>query len=88
MFELDFDGMLAVQALCDLIINMIGQAGVCGVLDKLLLAKGSAEEEPITLMERPWCIDSILFLRTAGSINLAADRRQPGGVICTHCSST
>ena len=67
-------------------MNMISHAGVCGVLDKLLLANGSAEEDPLSLMYRPRRIGGKLFRRTTSSLHLAADHRQRDGVIGAHHS--
>jgi hypothetical protein len=54
--------LLAVQPIFGLIINMISQARISGVLNEFLLAKGSAEEDPLSIIDRPGGVGGKLLL--------------------------
>jgi len=55
---------------------MISHAGVSGVLNEFLLANGSAEEYPLSLIDRPRRVAGKLFLRIASGCYFAADNRK------------
>ncbi|MCK4901427.1 MAG: hypothetical protein KAS38_21775, partial [Anaerolineales bacterium] len=44
------------------IINMISQARISGVLNEFLLAKGSVEEDPLSIIDRPGGFNSSPYL--------------------------
>jgi len=76
--------LLAVQPLFGLVIIMNSHARISGVLNEFLLAKLSAEEDPLSIIDRPWDVGSKHLLRIASGPHLAADYQQWDG----HHSST
>ena len=73
LLGLTFVSVLLIHPLFGLVISMNSQARISGVLSEFLLAKGSAEEDPLSHIDRPRSVGGKLLLRTASGPHLAAD---------------